>query len=163
MTREASALGETANQQRHSEETLKPGGGHYLSPYSKAPREDGSVNWRARHDKATAAVNASGLATGSGRRRAYVSAARQATFQASNSRQPAGTQKWRVAAAAATTTTNQSWRCRGSTLCASSMCRTTAACPRRNGQTGMGAYLYLELSVAASISRQAASQKSSQS
>ena len=58
-SREDSALGETAHQRRYSKETLKPFGGHYLSPYSKAPREDGSVNWRARHDKATAAVNAS--------------------------------------------------------------------------------------------------------
>ena len=59
MSREASALGATANQQRYSGETLMPGGGYFLSPHSKAPREDGSVNWRARHDKATAAVNAS--------------------------------------------------------------------------------------------------------
>ena len=58
-SREDSALGETAHQRRYSKETLMEGGGHFLSPHSKAPREDGSVNWRARHDKATAAVNAS--------------------------------------------------------------------------------------------------------
>ena len=59
MSREAAALGVTAHQLRFSGETLMPSGGYYLSPCSEAPREDGSVNWRARHDKATAAVNAS--------------------------------------------------------------------------------------------------------
>ena len=57
-SREASALGDTAHQRRYSKKTLMDGVGHFLSPHSEAPREDGSVNWRARHDKATAAVNA---------------------------------------------------------------------------------------------------------
>ena len=59
MSREAAALGLTEHQLRFSGETLMPGGGYYLSPCSEAPREDGSINWRARHDKATAAVGAS--------------------------------------------------------------------------------------------------------
>ena len=60
-SREDSALGDTAHQQRYSGETLMQDGGFFLSPYSKAPREDGSINWRARHDKAAAAVGASSI------------------------------------------------------------------------------------------------------
>ena len=69
MSREAAALGLTEHQLRFSGETLMPGGGYYLSPCSEAPREDGSIKWRARHDKATVLWVLRGLATGSGRRR----------------------------------------------------------------------------------------------
>ena len=59
MSREAAALGTTTHQERYTEETLLAGGGCFLCPNATRARDDGSVRWRWRRDKAAAAADAS--------------------------------------------------------------------------------------------------------